>query len=183
MRGGSLRAGTSAQSLAVNRHMPGGRRFAGDPIAKGAFQRGRIQLLEQFAPDRRGGNPPAGDTDGLKGFPAQPAPPAHDAQLAAPAGQRGRGRDEQNTVDRLAAAFRAPVVRDRSHDIPTAVRVRCRRIYPRLPKGKLPRGSESPASDGASGQLETGARTVSPCRSSLCVATRPVRCPVWPSMS
>jgi hypothetical protein len=50
-----------------------GRRLALDPVTQRLFQRGYIQLLEQFTPHRWGGKLLVADADGRERFTGQPS--------------------------------------------------------------------------------------------------------------
>ena len=134
MRPGGLRRGTTAQPLPIDRHVTG-RCLAPDPVAQGLFQRGDIQLLEQFAPHRWGGHPLTLYSDGRQCFAVQSPSPAHDAQLITPARQHRGHRDKQETGKRITPAFRPPVVRDRHQCLPKTARLHRGRIHPRIPQG------------------------------------------------
>ena len=129
---GGLRRGAATQPLPINCHAAG-RRRALDPVAQRLFQRGDIQLLDQFTPNRWGGNPFAADANRRERFTAQPPFPADDAQLIAPARPRRRDRDQQEAGQREALAFGLPVVGDRRKRIPKAARLRWVRSQPRIP--------------------------------------------------
>ena len=73
MRARRLRRGAAAQPLAIHRHMADRWCLAHDSTAQCLFQRGYIQLLEQFAPHRWGGHAAPADTDGQERFAVQPS--------------------------------------------------------------------------------------------------------------
>src|SRR3954451_16438076 len=95
------------------------------PRAQNPLQRCDIEVTEQLAPHRGGGDTGACNAKRGQCFRAQSLSPAHNAQLVAPSGQHRGNRDQQQAGQRGALTLSPPVIRHGRQRLPQADRVTC----------------------------------------------------------